>query len=268
MAMSICRSYPQTLFAFAMLTAMAARAATTVTLQPDGSSATNGDAFVSARTSPTDQTVKNYGAAGALEISAAGAAKGEFKSVLRFDTSTATSAFNAAYGAGNWAIDSITLQLTVANPANAIFNSNAAGQFLVQWLQDDSWIEGNGTPAASNSVSGAITWNSLAPLIAAGVQSEGTFNYNNEAVGTQMLFTLTSTSGLLDDVLNGTQASLVLSSSTPGTSVLFNSRNNGVAGNLPGLILTASPTASPEPSRALLVVVGILGLAMQRRRRA
>lgn len=239
-------------------------AATTVTLQPDGTSAADGDALVT--TGPSNNlTGNNYGGAGAIGVSATGMAKGEFKSALRFDTSTASSTFSGLYGSGGWTIDSVVLQLVVANPNNPLFNSpNAAGTMLVQWLQSDLWTEGTGTPA-SFSTSG-LTWSTLATLIAAGVQSEGTFTYNGDAVGTTLQFTLSPTSGLTSDILNGLQTSLVLSGTSTGMTALFNSRNNGVAGNRPALIITASPTSVPEPSRALLLVVGLAGASLRRRR--
>src|SRR4051812_42889625 len=90
--------------------------ATTLTLQPDGSTSNNGDAFLSARSSPTDQTVKNYGGAGAIVISAPGLSKGELQSLLRFDAAAVKSGLDAAYGDANWTMESIKLQFTVSNP--------------------------------------------------------------------------------------------------------------------------------------------------------
>lgn len=250
----------------ACLLPTATEASTTVTLQPDGTTPGDGDSFVT--TGPANNlSGNNYGAAGALEVSAAGMAKGEFKSVLRFDSSAAVTTFNGAYGAGGWTIDSIVLQLTVANPNNAIFNSpNAAGSMLVQWLQSDAWTEGTGTPASATTT--GITWSQLATLLGSGVESEGTFAYNGEAVGALLQFTLTPSSGLLNDLLAGSQASLVLSATTSGMTALFNSRNNGVAGSRPALIVTASATSVPEPSRAMLMLAGLAVAFTQRRRRA
>lgn len=244
----------------------AVEAATTITLQPDNTTPNDGDAFVT--TGPSNNlTGNNYGAAGALEVSAAGMAKGEFKSAIRFDTSAAFSSFNGAYGGSGWTIDSVVLQLTVANPNNAIFNSpNAAGGMLVQWMQSDGWTEGTGTPAAATTT--GLTWTQLSSLLAGVVESEGTFTYNGDAVGSLLQFTLSPTAGLLNDILGGSQASLVLSGTTSGMTALFNARNNGVAGNRPALIVTASATSVPEPSRAVLMLAGFALSLTQRRRRA
>src|SRR6185369_8532285 len=80
----------------------------------------------------------------------------------------AKASFDSQYGVGQWTLSSITLQLTAMQPNNAIFNGsgagpsgtnvNFAGQFNLNWMTDDSWTEGNGTPAAL-STTGGITWN-------------------------------------------------------------------------------------------------------------
>src|SRR6266850_128005 len=111
----------------ALLLILRAKAAT-FTLNPSA------DAFVSA-----NQSGNNYGGAGALSVAAPGLSKGEFQSVLRFDLSGAKSTFDNQFGAGQWSIQSITLQLTAAPPNNAIFNASAAGQFTVSWMQNDGW---------------------------------------------------------------------------------------------------------------------------------
>ena len=112
------------------------------------------DAFV-ASASPNS----NYGAAGALAISAPGLAHGEFQSVMRFDTTTAVAGFNTSYGPGNWTIQSAILQFTAAPPNNSIFNTQAAGQFAVRWMQNDSWSQGSGTPMSPSS--SGITFSTL-----------------------------------------------------------------------------------------------------------
>ena len=80
------------------------------------------DALVSAA-NPTN----NYGGAGAFAISAIGLPKGEFQSLLKFDLATAKASFDTTFGSGNWTLDGATLQLTAANPGNALFNASAAG---------------------------------------------------------------------------------------------------------------------------------------------
>jgi hypothetical protein len=99
-------------------------------------------------------------------VTAPGLASGEFQSVLRFDLSGAKTSFNSQFGAGQWSIQSITLSLTATAPNNAIFNSSATGQFGISWMQNDSWTEGAGTPAAPTTT--GITFSTLPSLIGAG----------------------------------------------------------------------------------------------------
>src|SRR2546421_12687929 len=75
------------------------------------------DTFVSSA-NPTG----NFGAAGALEASAANLPKGEFQSLMRFDTSAAKTSFDASFGVGQWQVQSVMLELASANPLNPIFN--------------------------------------------------------------------------------------------------------------------------------------------------
>src|SRR5438105_11218654 len=116
------------------------------------------DAFVT--TGPANNlATNNYGGGGSAALSAPGLSKGEFQSVLRFDTSTAKTSFDALYGPGAWTLQSVTLQLTAATVNNTIFNANAAGSFGLSWMQNDSWVEGSGTPSTPGTV--GITYDTL-----------------------------------------------------------------------------------------------------------
>src|SRR5258708_406405 len=113
-----------------------AASAATFTLNPTQ------DAFVSSANSTS-----NYGAAGALLVDAAGFATGGVDALLQFNCAAAKSSFDLTFGVGQWSIQSVTLQLTSASPNNPIFNSPAAsGAFTLTWMQNDSWLEGTGTP--------------------------------------------------------------------------------------------------------------------------
>src|SRR5215831_10274703 len=94
---------------------------------------TTADAFLAAGSTNnpvgSDLTSLNFGSAGTLAISPAGSVKGEFDSVIKFNTATAVSQFNATYGVGNWQITGLTLQLASnfatqgSQPNNGIFNT-------------------------------------------------------------------------------------------------------------------------------------------------
>ena len=103
--------------------------------------------------------MNNYGGAGSISLAAPGLPQGELQSVLQFNLGGALSEFDAQFGAGQWSIQSVTLQLTAASANNSIFNTSAAGTFGISWMQNDSWQEGTGTFAAPGA--SGITFGSL-----------------------------------------------------------------------------------------------------------
>jgi len=237
------------------LTATSSVHGTVVNLNPAA------DAFVT--TGPANNlATNNYGGAGALAISAAGSSKGEFQSVMRFDTSGAKSSFDTLYGAGLWSVQSVILQLSAAAPNNAIFNANNAGSFGLTWMQNDGWTEGTGTPNTPGT--SGITYSTLqSTFINPGVdEALGTFSYDGSSSGT-FTYTLSASSGLVSDLLAGGLVSLRLSAADNAVSYFFDSLSFGTPANRPLL----SITAVPEPETAALLVLGGLLCAMRGRTR-
>ena len=253
-----------TVLAVVLLAFGTSHAVTTVTLQPDNSGTSNADAFVTTGSITDDLSGNNYGAAGAMGVSAA-LPNGTFASLLRFDLSSATSTFNSTYGTGGWSINSIALQLTTTTANNPIFNPGQPGTFDVKWISSNAWVEGTGNP--KNPSSTGVNWTDFAGLTS-GAQPEGVFNVSNVGDGVTASYTLSPSSGLLFALQTGSQASLALTADpTDSTmSALFNSRDFGTPGRRPALIITASATAVPEPGRAMLLMLGAV-CALQRRRR-
>ena len=211
------------------------------------------DAFVSA-----SNASNNYGAAGALSVAASSLAKGEFQGYMKFDTSSAKSSFDATYGAGNWTLQSITLQLTAGAPNNPVFNSPAAaGQFSVTWIADDSWIEGTGNPSAPTTT--GIAFNNQPSL--AGAAGLGTFSYNGATSG-QTTYTLGLAPEFAADVSAGNLVSLHFLAADSSVAYVFNSVNNSTVGNRPVLAITAG---TPEPATLSLLAAGVLFLARGKR---
>ena len=228
------------------LVAWPVQASTTIVLRPSSTTPNSGDAYLRAAAPST-----NFGGAGALVVSGAGAGNtnGEFQSVLKFDLAAVLSALDSTFGAGQWSIDSLALELTAVPPNNSTFNANAAGSVGVAWLATDSWTETG------------ITWNGMSALISGGAQSMGAFFYNGGSpITTQYL--LTSAAGFATDLATGGITSLRLFAADPDASMVMNSRNFGTAASRPALIITASP----EPSRALLLLVGSAFVSLRRRR--
>jgi hypothetical protein len=210
------------------------------------------DAFVSSA-NPSN----NYGGAGALSVSAAGLANGEFQSVLRFDMSAAKSSFDAAYGAGQWTVQSIALKLSATAPNNAIFNASAAGQFNASWMQNDSWVEGSGTPASPTTT--GITLNSLPGFLSGSDAALGTFSFNGATSGS-FTYTLAMPAGLLGDIGAGSLASMRLYAADSTVSYLSDSRNFGQAALRPEFDITAVP----EPAGLAFLFAGPVLTARRR----
>lgn len=208
------------------------------------------DAFIT--TGPIGNlSVSNYGGAGALSVAAPGLAKGEFQSLLQFDLSGAKSSFDTTFGAGQWSLQSITLQLSATPPNNAIFNSSAAGQFSITWLVNNSWTEGTGTPAAPGST--GITFSTLPSIRSVGDQNLGTFSFDGGTSGAAN-YSLTLASGFAADAQGGGVISLDLAAADTGVSALFSSRSVTTSSLRPLLTLTASV---PEPGAIPLALLGL-----------
>lgn len=232
-----------------LIAAVSANAATTITLRPSATTPESGDTYLRAAAATS-----NFGAAGALVISGSGPGntKGEFSSILKFDLSSVTAAFDASYGVGNWTLDSIRLEVTAVEPNNVNFNANSAGNINVDWLATDSWLESGAT---------GLTWGGLPSLVSTGNESMGSLFYNGSLGNSP--YTLNSTAGFANDLFGGSTVSLLLSATgDPGVSVTLNSRNFGTPASRPALIISASP----EPNRVIICILGFAALSFNRLR--
>lgn len=209
----------------------------------------------------------NYGAAGAMMISASGSAKGEQQALIKFDLSTVKSSLDAEYGEGNWIVTSITLSLGTnfgtqgVQPNNPIFNSINAGNFSIDWLADDSWVEGTGNP--SSPTTDGVTYNTLANYVSSSDVTLGTFNWT--APGNIVSsWTLSLDSDFVDDVSEGNLVSFRGYAADSDVGYLFNSRSYGTAANRP--TLSVSAIAIPEPGGYALLMMALGTLWMRRPR--
>jgi hypothetical protein len=209
----------------------------------------------------SDLTSLNFGGAGTLAVAGTATTKGEFDSVLMFNTAAATSQFDSTYGAGNWHITGATLSFTSnfgtqgAQPNNNIFNSINTGSFSVDWLANDSWVEGSGGGTGSPGYPGttAVSYNSISTLYSGGSSTLGTFTYTPPGNNVYSDYNLSLASQFTSDTSAGGNVSLYLYAADTQVSFLINSRS--FASGHPELTLTAE--AIPEPS-----VYALMGLAV------
>lgn len=225
------------------------------------------DAFVSSA-NPTS----SFGAAGQISVAAPGLAKGEFQSLLKFNLAAAKASFDTAFGAGLWAIDAVTLKLTNTAPNNALFNGNGAGpggtnvnfsgQFTLRWMANDSWVQGDGTPAAFGTT--GVTFSTLPTYLGGSDETLGTYAYTAATTGSNT-WTTALTSGFLADATAGNVVSLLAKAADTSVSFSANALEFGTVANRP--LLTISASAVPEPATSGLLLATGLVLAGRRRRR-
>jgi hypothetical protein len=204
----------------------------------------------------------NYGGAGAISVSAAGTSGRELFTLLRFDLASTLASFDQAFGAGHWTLDGASLQLTAASPSNQVFNSAEAGQIGADWLADDSWVEGTGSPMVGNTSTVGISLNLLPALVANGSEGLGLLAFDGSTSDTAT-YDLVISPGFLADVQAGGLLSILLSPGDAVVSGVFNSRNFAATSNHPYLILSAVQV--PEPATTALAGIAIIGMLSRRR---
>ncbi len=212
------------------------------------SGTTSQDAFL-ATGSPdnpdgTNLTDLNYGAAGTLAVSPASADKGEFQSVLMFNFSAAASQFDSTYGANHWTITGISLTLTSNfgtagfQPFNGIFNVISGGNFVIEWILDDNWVEGTGTPNLPTM--DGVTYDSLATLTSGPTDILCTNTYTPPGDNVPVTYILPLDTNLVAAIESGTNATLLFYAADNQIGYLFNSHEYG-RGNEPLINVTAVP---------------------------
>jgi len=208
---------------------------------------TSADAFLATGSSNnpegSDLTGLNFGAAGTLVVAPAASVKGEFQSVLKFSLSNAVAMFNTNYGAGNWTITGISIALTSnygtngVQPNNAIFPMISSGNFIIEWLSDDDWVEGTGTPNLPTT--DGVTYDSLPVLLSGAHEILCTNTYTPPGNNVPVTYALPLNTNLVSDVADGGDVTLLFHAADNQIGYLFNSQNYG-RGNEPLINITAA----------------------------
>ncbi|MGD0745990.1 MAG: hypothetical protein ABSA45_12630 [Verrucomicrobiota bacterium] len=192
----------------------------------------------------TNLTGLNFGAAGVLAVAPAPAPKGEFQSILKFDLSGAVALFNGDCGTNGWTISGVSLELTSnvgaadEQPDNPIFNSVSGGNFVIEWLADDNWVEGTGRPKSPTTE--GVTYDSLPTLLAGAHIILCTNTYSPPGDNVHLTWPLPLSENLVDDIAGGGAVTVRLYAADDQISYLFNSHNFG-NGNEPLIHVTATP---------------------------
>jgi hypothetical protein len=183
------------------------------------------------------------------------------------------SAFNSAYGAGNWSIASVSILLASnwqgqgVQPNNPDFNKVNAGQFALEVLGADPVYA-----AHTSTTELGTTWNYVQGFLATTTAtSVGTFDWvpwpkgtTNNSAEPQWTYNLTVTPELIDAIMSG-EFSLLGVAADNGVGYVFNTSNRLA----PEIIITAdvnSPAPVPVPAAAWLFGPGIAGIAFLRRK--
>jgi hypothetical protein len=259
-------------FTFSLMAALplAGRADTTFVINN-----TTADAFLAAG-SPANPvganlTGLNFGGAGTLAISPATSTKGEFTSVIKFNFAGAVSQFNSTYGAGNWQINGLTLRLASnfgdqgEQPNNGIFNTINAGNFGIDWLSYDNWVEGtaSGMGAPGFPTTTAVSFNSIPTLFSGAHDSLGLYSYAPPGDHIYLTYALPLSANLLADASAGGDVSLYFYAADNQVGYLFNARS--FASNHPEFAVSAAPI--PEPGIVAMCALALGSVLLRRQTR-
>jgi hypothetical protein len=203
----------------------------------------------------TDLTDLNFGGAGALVVAPANSGKGEFQTILKFNLSDATNLFGSTYG-NHWTVTALSLELTGnfatngAQPNNMVFPKIHPGNFVIEWLSNDDWLEGTGMPNLPTM--DGVTYNSLPDLLSQPHAILSTNTYTPPGNNVHVVYQLPLDTNLVADIAAGGDVTFLLYAADDQVGYLFNSYFYG-RGNQPLIHVTAG---APPPRIVSAIFTG------------
>jgi len=191
-----------------------------------------------------DLTGLNFGNAGTLAIAPAAAAKGEFESLLQFNLAGALDQFNRTYGSNHWAMSGLALKLTSnygmpgVQPNNPIFNAVSGGRFVIEWLADNDWQPGTGSP--NFPTMDGVCYDSMSALLAQPTAILCTNTYAPPGNNIPVVWPLSPNPNILAELKQGGFVTFRLYAADQQIGYLFNSAIYGRS-NQPLILVVASP---------------------------
>ena len=173
--------------------------------------------------------------------------------VARFDVSAAKAEFDAAYGAGQWLVASVTLRLTQANAA-----FTADGGVNVYFTGDDSVALTAPSPLrydATKSPSFAPNFSDAAFLMSYQFREVSSGTVEDYSLYALPIAGIPAANALADDIRNDNIVTLVLADGTAGVAATYAGFNNNTYAG-PTLVILAAPI--PEPETYALLGAGLL----------
>lgn len=191
--------------------------------------------------------------------------------MIKFNLAGAVTQSNSTYGAGNWQVTGLSLSLNSnfctqgAQPSNVLFNSANGGNFNIQWLSNDSWVEGTngGTGGSGFPTTTAVRFQSIPSVLSGPTASLGTFLYTLPGNNVYVTYTLPLSSNLMNDVSAGQDLSLFLTPLDNQIGYLMAARSAGTTNSQ--FSVTAAPV--PIPAAFWLFGSGLIGLVGLARRK-
>ena len=152
--------------------------------------------------------------------------------------------FNSAYGSNNWFVSGVALQLTSnygtagVQPNNGIFPTVSGGSFVIEWLSNDDWAEGTGTPNLPTM--DGVTYDSLPALLSGPREILCTNTYLPPGTNVPVNYALPLSTNLVANILGGGDVTFLFYAADDQIGYLFKSYNYG-RGNQPKINVVATP---------------------------